>query len=168
MQPQQANVFHHNSAFATERWRQFLHIMITMFFCSRRTDAFRHTDGCAARGNSRIPEWTSSFFRPPACFLRLLSLSGSRTFCRRSSLLNDRCTFQGTCSSNCEQTCRILLRVELFMLPPEFMTTMRRPGRLFKIRESTAHDKRIGLEHTPRNFTTANIDHRMCETIGKF
>ena len=35
-----------------------LHIMITMF-CSRRTDAFRHTDDFAARGNSWLPKWTS-------------------------------------------------------------------------------------------------------------
>ena len=37
----------------------------------------------------------------------------------------------------------VLFRVELFMRSPEFMTTMRRPGRLFKIRKSTAHDNRI-------------------------
>ena len=32
----------------------------------------------------------------------------------------------------------------------------RRPGRLLKTRESTAHDNRVGLKHTPWNFT-ANI-----------
>ena len=57
--------------------------------------------------------------------------------------------------------------VQFFVRPPEFVTTMRRPRRLFKIRKSTAHDNRICLEHTPRNFTTANIDHRIRETIGK-
>ena len=40
---------------------------------------------------------------------------------------------------------RSLLRVELFMRSPEFMTTMSQPGRLFKIRKSTAHDNRISL-----------------------
>ena len=87
-----------------------------------------------------------------------------RTFCGRSSTLNDRRTFQDYCPSNCEQT----LRVEPFMRSPELMTTMRRPRRLFKIRKSTACDNRIGLKHIPKNLTTANIRHRMCDTIGKF
>ena len=54
-----------------------------------------------------------------------------------------------------------------FMRSPELMTTMRRPRRLFKNRKPTSHDKCISLEHIPRNLKTANIDHRMCETIGR-
>ena len=61
----------------------------------------------------------------------------------------------------------VVRRVELAVRSPEFMTTMRRPGRLFKIRKPTTHDNRISPKHTPRNITTANIHHRMCETIGK-
>ena len=44
------------------------------------------------------------------------------------------------------------------MRSPELMTTMRRPGRLLEIREPTAHDNGIGLEHIPRNLTIANIN----------
>ena len=47
------------------------------------------------------------------------------------------------------------------------MTAMRRQGRLLKIRKPTVHDNCISLKHIPRNLTTANNDHRMCETIGK-
>ena len=57
--------------------------------------------------------------------------------------------------------------VQFFVKPSEFVTTMRRPGSPFKIRESTAHDNRISLEHTLRRFTTENIDHCMCVTIGR-
>ena len=49
--------------------------------------------------------------------------------------------------------------VEFLMRSPEFMTTMRRPGRLFKVREPTAHNNRISLKHTPLHLTTAKPSH---------
>ena len=103
----------------------------------------------------------------PTCILRLLSLSDHRTFCSRSCIWNDRCTLQGSRLRNCRQTCRSLPLFQFIRRYPEFATTLRRPRRLLKIRKSTAHDNRISLKHTPRKFTTASIDHRMCETIGK-
>ena len=45
-------------------------------------------------------------------------------------------------------------------------TALRRPRSSFKIRQSTAHDNRLSVKHT-RTFTTAGIDHRMCETIRR-
>ena len=57
--------------------------------------------------------------------------------------------------------------VEFLMRSPEFMTTMRRPRRLFKIRKPTVHNNRISLKHIPRNLPTADTDHRMCETMGE-
>ena len=50
--------------------------------------------------------------------------------------------------------------VQFIMRTLEFVTTLRRPRRPFKIRESTAYDNRISLEHTPRQFTKAHKNHR--------
>ena len=61
----------------------------------------------------------------------------------------------------------ILLCTMFFVRSPEFVAAMCRSGTLLEVRESAAHDNSIGLEHISRNLATANIDHRMCETIGR-
>ena len=51
--------------------------------------------------------------------------------------------------------------------PQKFVTALRRQGSTLKNRQSAAHDNRVSLKHTPWKYTTAVIDHRMCETIGR-
>ena len=104
----------------------------------------------------------------PMCFLKLLSLSGSSNFLQ-SIIHTERPshTPRVVVLETVNKLVVVFPRAEFFMSSQEFMTTMRRPGRLLKIRKSTAHDNRVSLKHTPQKFTTAFIDHRMCDTIGK-
>ena len=100
------------------------------------------------------------------CFLRLLVLSGiielsavDRPYWR--TITHPRIVVLE--SEN--KLVVVLFRVKLFMHSQEFMTTMRRPRRLFKIHKPAAHDNRIRLKHIPRNLPTADTEHSMCETI---
>ena len=61
--------------------------------------------------------------------------------------------------------------VSSFRRPKIFVTAMLRPGSNFKIRQSAAHDNRIRLKYTPREWTqrpkqaAAVAGHHVCGTI---
>ena len=117
----------HNSAFATERWRPLLQIMITMFLLEKNQDIASYRRLCSSwQFLDYMMDLIILGFRP-MCVLKLLSQSGSSNF----------------------------------------LTVQRRPRSSFKIRRCTAHDNHLSLKHTPQTFTTAGIDHRMCETIRR-
>ena len=128
-------MFHHNSAFATERWRPLLHLMITMFLLQKNRCVPPYRRQCSVvnlgfQNGLRSSRISTIVFPHAFVVVGIIELSAVD-----HSTLNDRRTFQGSCPRNCEQTCRSLLLCPVLHTIPEFVTTMRRltsPGSLIQ------------------------------------